>query len=146
MRKFRNIIYNYRNADDSFDAKGLHLNMIVDELNRTTVSVEVEIPNTGGDVIIGPMRSIRGARVNYTITRKGATPQYQAGEITIINNDTINPEWKRASVGDDVAPSGILLSVVVEPAQVNVGDIILRITNTTGDEVLFTYRINISEQ
>ena len=146
MDKFRNVNYPYRTPDDTFDAKGLQLNMIVDEINRYHTAVKVPVVASLGvtDVILGLSEDIDSATINYkAIFNKtiGSNPD-QSGNLVVNNSsETVLSalSWTRESTNH--------VSGSEETAQIEfliVGlDLVMRITNTSSVSLQFIYSINI---
>jgi len=146
MDRFRNINYPYANQDDTFTARGLQLNMIVDEINK--IHTEVKVPTIVSlgvtDIILGLSEDIDSATINYkAIFNKtiGSNPD-QSGNLVVNNSsETVLPalSWTRETT-NHVAGSE-------ETAQIEfliVGlDLVMRITNTSSVSLQFIYSINI---
>jgi hypothetical protein len=131
MDRFRNINYPYRNQDDTFDAKGLQLNMIVDEINRITIGVPVIVEKSGTtDVVIGLITKVKAVFIDYwTDTADTFITNYaQTGTVEIRNglehpNQPVLDMLRHSSGNQPQQPT----MVVIQDA----GNIVLRITNTT---------------
>jgi hypothetical protein len=137
MDKFRNVNYPYATPDDTFDAKGLQLNMIVDEINRITIGVPIIIEKSGStDVIIGRVDKVKAAFIDYwTDTADTFITNYaQTGTVEIRNGlehpNTPVLDMLRHSSGNQPQQPTI---VVIQDA----GNIVLRITNTTALDMEF---------
>ena len=147
MDKFRNVEYDYRTPDDSFDAKGLHLNMIVDEINELTAGIDLLPVSFLGvtDIVLGRQLDIDAAFIDYKIKY----PDYsivnadQSGKLEVNNSmypgDAPTLSWTRESVNHTV---GTEENVTIEFLIVG-ADLVMRVTNTSGSELEFTYTLKI---
>jgi hypothetical protein len=131
MDKFRNVNYPYRTPDDTFDAKGLQLNMIVDEINKITIGVPVIVEKLGTtDVIIGNVNKVKAAFIDYwTDTADTFITNYAQTGTVEIRNGLEHPnvpvlDMLRHSSGNQ--PQQPTIAVIQDA-----GNIVLRITNTT---------------
>ena len=148
MDKFRNVNYPYRTPDDTFDAKGLQLNMIVDEINKLTEGTEV-LPITFlgiTDVVLGQSKDIDSAVVDY----KAIFPDKLIGSNTdqsgtlVVNNSSDHAgipdlSWTRESVNHASGSensAGIAFLIVG-------GNLVMRLSNTTGNPLYFVYSVKI---
>jgi hypothetical protein len=147
MDKFRNVNYNYQTPDDSFIARGLQLNMIVDEINDITAGISPDpIASVGvTDIVLGPEKDIDAAFIDY----KATFPTYslvnvdQTGKLEVNNSmyhgDAPKLSWTREST---VQTSGTENVVGIEFLIV-VNDLVMRVTNTTGVDMNFNYSLKI---
>lgn len=148
MDRFRNINYPYRNQDDTFDAKGLQLNMIVDEINRITEGIEVAPIGLLGvtDVILGQSKDIDSATIDY----KASFPDKAIGSnadqsgVLVVNNSSEHAgipdlSWTRESVNH---ASGSEETAEIEFLVVS-ANLVMRITNTSGNDLQFIYTLKI---
>ena len=124
MDRFRNVNYPYRNQDDSFIARGLHLNMIVDEINQDN-AIELEIGTT--DIILGPSKTLKAVDLTYVALYPDYGPgsRDSAGEITIMNgmdSDTPRLDWYHDSTTDNT-------SVIILTPMIVGSNLILRVQN-----------------
>lgn len=131
MNRFRNINYPYANPDDTFIARGLQLNMIVDEINAITIGTPVIIEKSGTtDVVIGLISKVKAAFIDYwTDTADTFITNYaQTGTVEIRNGlehpNTPVLDMLRHSSGNQ--PQQPTIAVIQDA-----GNIVLRITNTT---------------
>jgi hypothetical protein len=137
MDKFRNINYPYRTPDDSFIARGLQLNMIVDEINALSIGTPVIVEKLGTtDVVIGSVDKVKAAFIDYwTDTYDTFITNYaQTGTIEIRNGlrHTNVPVLDMIRHSSGSYPAQPTIAVIQDA-----GNIILRITNTTALEMEF---------
>ena len=150
LKKFRNITYPYRTDDDTFIARGYHLNVLVDAINDIDTGVNVPIDAAGSaDIILGLSKDIDAAFIDYKLHCPDTviTDYDQSGHLEV-NNSLEHPEparqavtWTREST-NHAAGSGS--EEVVTFAFLKVGaDLIMRVTNTTGEPMQLTFTANI---
>jgi hypothetical protein len=150
MDRFRNINYPYANQDDTFQARGLHLNMIVDEINNLHSGVPVDdITNTEvRDIVLGLSKDIDAAFIDYKYTIPTSPGIFnnwdQSGRLQANNSSehANSPalSWTQESTNHAPGAESIVLTfefVVVE------GNLILRVTNHATYTVQFTYTLKI---
>ena len=149
MDKFRNINYPYRTQDDTFDAKGLQLNMIVDEINNLSIGVEVPEIVFGGstDITLGLSKDIDAAFIDYKgkfPTSSGISPnQDEVGTLEVNNSSehANKPQliWTReCTFTEDTQPNSIEIEFLVVAT-----NLIMRVTNTSGNTLDFTFTAKI---
>ena len=144
---FKNITYPYQTADDTFVARGYHLNLLRDEILKIGEGVTVDMPSTGAstvtDILLGFSSDIDVVFIDYkyTFPARIGTNIDQTGSLNI-NNSL-----------EHAVP--LLQSIVVQRESVNhitgyenlvtidcvkVSDFLyLRVTNTTTDDMAFIY-------
>lgn len=145
MDRFRNVNYPYKNQDDTFTARGLHLNMLVDEINDLHTGIEVPTIDSLGvtDVVLGRSKEIDSATINYkAIFDKtiGSNPD-QSGTLVVNNSsDEVLSElsWTRETTNHYSGSEEIL---TIEFLVVGV-ELIMRLTNTSSNALQFIYTIN----
>ena len=147
MDRFRNINYPYRDQDDTFTARGLHLNMIVDEINNITEGIQI-VPVIAAlgttDVILGTSQDIDSATINYKVILAktiGSNPD-QSGNLVVNNSseETLPAlSWTRESTNH---VAGSEEAVTIEFLVVS-NNLVMRITNTSGYDLQFIYTLNI---
>ena len=133
LQKFRNVTYPYKNQDDTFTARGYHLNILVDAVNGGGDSLELELGTT--DIILGPSANIKGVDLLYSALYPTYAPgnRDSAGEITIANgNDSDTPtlSWYHDSTFDNT-------SVLTLTPMIVGSNLILRVENLIGDILEF---------
>lgn len=145
MDKFRNVNYPYVNQDDTFDAKGLHLNMIVDEINSRDVGTEVPDIAFGdsADLILGLSTDIDAAfidyRASFPLSSAIGTQLDETGTIVVNNSsEHINKTALTHTRESGNHSQGSLTNVGIDVVLVGLY-IVLRITNGTSDNMKFTY-------
>ena len=145
MDRFRNINYPYANDDDTFIARGYHLNQIVDEINDQHTGIEVpEIPSLGStDIVLGRSDDVDSATVQYKaiFDKTVGSSTDQSGTLVVNNSleETLpDISWSRESVNH---ASGSEEIMTVEFLKVGI-DLVLRITNTSGNALKFIYTFN----
>jgi hypothetical protein len=145
MDKFRNVNYPYATPDDTFDAKGLQLNMIVDEINNLSRGVEVPEIAFGGstDITLGQSKDIDAAFIDYKgkyPDSSGISPNIDEVGTLEVNNSSEHSNkpqliWTReVTFTDSTNPQSIEIEFVIVGAE-----LVMRITNTSGNTLKFTY-------
>lgn len=147
LKRFRNINYPYKDQDDTFIARGYHLNVLVDDINNLHVGFDVVPIDAAGttDVILGRSKDIDAAFIDY----KAIFPDVnigsnldQAGTLEVSNSsEAILPDlsWTRESTNHTV---GAELTVTIEFLIVG-ADLVMRLTNTSSYTMNFTYTAKI---
>ncbi len=145
LQRFRNITYPYANDDDTFVARGYHLNVLVDTINEYQIGVEVDpIDFTGSiDIVLGNSVDIDAAYIDYKgkfPDSSAISPNYdEAGKI-IVNNSSehVNkPQliWTReAAFTEGTTPTNIDIEFLVISNQLT-----MRVTNNSGNTLHFTF-------
>jgi len=133
LQKFRNINYPYANDDDTFQARGYHLNVLVDAVNGGGDSLELGLGTT--DIILGLSADLKGVDLMYAALYPDYGPgnRDSAGEITIVNgNDSDTPilSWYHDSTRDNTN------EITLTP-MINGSNLILRVENLIGDILEF---------
>jgi len=147
MDKFRNIEYDYRTPNDSFIARGLQLNQIVDEINGMTIGNPVVLTNSGIDTVdisLGKIGDIDAVEIGYkaTFDIPAGSSLDQSGTLNVNNSmDNLIPKlsWTRESVNHTQGSEEELEIEFVSLA----GYLIMRVTNTTLYNLEFTYNTKI---
>ena len=146
MDRFRNINYPYKDQDDTFTARGLHLNMLVDEINSLDDTSPVVVGASGVlDIILGESRDIDSAFIDYKAAwpdtlAPGQLQQDQTGKL-IVNNSlehALNPEltWTREAVRSAGSSNPVLAGIDFLKIGLN---LVMRVTNNS-----LTYTLNFS--
>jgi hypothetical protein len=149
MDRFRNINYPYRTQDDTFDAKGLQLNMIVDEINNLSRGVEVPEIAFGGstDIPLGQSKDIDAVFIDYKgkyPTSSGISPNQDEVGTLEVNNSSEHANapqliWTREATYTSASqPQNIEIEFLVVGAE-----LIMRVTNTSGDTLHFIFTAKI---
>ena len=149
MDRFRNINYPYRDQDDTFIARGLQLNMIVDEINNLSRGVEVPEIAFGGstDISLGQSKDIDAVFIDYKgkfPTSSAISPNKDEVGTLEVNNSSehVNqPQliWTReATFTEATQPQSIDIEFLVVGAQ-----LVMRVTNNSGDTLNFTFTAKI---
>jgi hypothetical protein len=149
MDKFRNVNYPYATPDDTFDAKGLQLNMIVDEINNLTRGVEVPEITFGvsTDITLGQSKDIDAVFIDYKgkfPTSSAISPnQDEVGTLEVNNSsEHVNkPQliWTRECTYTSASqPQNIDIEFLVVGAE-----LIMRVTNNSGNTLHFTFTAKI---
>lgn len=145
ISKFRNIPYPYANQNDTFIARGYHLNELVDEINKLTAGVPVEIPISGNlEVELGEARFIDAAFIDYKAIFPTAPSNInQVGEVQVNNdyNHSSEPSitWSRESTNPNIgSEEGATFEFVVIDSK-----LVFRITNTTSYPMEFTFTVKL---
>jgi hypothetical protein len=149
MKKFRNINYNYATPDDSFIARGLQLNEIVDEINNIYRGVSPEaIAASGGTMIIQLAKSedLEQAIIDYKYTVPGASEiggnADQTGQLRI-NNSMESPNQSLSHIRESEnhgsgSEDQVVFDVTHDGKYIN-----LEITNNLGNPIEFNYTLKI---
>ena len=149
MDKFRNINYPYATPDDTFIARGLQLNMIVDEINNLSIGVEVPEIAFGGstDITLGLSKDIDAAFIDYKgkyPDSSAISPNYDEVGTLEVNNSSENANkpqliWTReATFTESTTPANIDIEFLVTG-----GALIMRVTNNSGNTLYFTFTAKI---
>jgi hypothetical protein len=148
MDKFRNINYPYANQDDTFTARGLHLNMLVDEINKISEGITVDPITFLGvtDVILGQSKDIDSAVIDYKTSypdKNIGSNADQSGTF-VVNNSSEHANipdlsWTRESTNH---ASGSEEIADIEFLVVS-NNLVMRITNNSGNPLYFIYTIKI---
>ena len=145
MDKFRNVNYPYANDDDSFIARGLHLNQIVDEINSWSIGNPVIVAALGAtDIVLGPSEDIDAGFVDFkaifpAFGGPGINPD-QVGQIVINNSsEEIYPDLSH-TIEYTVHGGDPHSDLTIDVLKV-VNDLVLRVTNVSGYELNFLYNL-----
>lgn len=145
MERFRNIIYPYQNEDDTFIARGYHVNQIVDALNDSQSGAIVDvIASTGiSDLVIGRQDTIDAIFIDYSYkTGDTVVNRNQSGHIKVENsNSEATPviSWTRESV---VHTAGTEEDVTFEFV-IDGYNLVMRVTNSSGYDLSLAYTAKI---
>ena len=149
MDYFRNINYPYRTQDDTFDAKGLQLNMIVDEINALSIGAEVPDIAFGGstDINLGQSKDIDAAFIDYRASfpdSSGIGSQMDETGKLMINNSSEHANQTALTHTREAGNhgQGSLTNVEIDVLKVGAA-IIMRVTNGTSNTMKFTYTSKI---
>lgn len=144
LKKFRNINYPYRTDDDTFIGRGYHLNVLVDAINGITSGENVDFDPVGsGDIVLGLSKDIDAAFIDYKLhfPETALTDYDQTGTLEVNNSlehdevDRRKITWTRESTNH---AAGTEEAVTFEFLKVG-ADLVMRVTNTTGEPVKFTF-------
>lgn len=146
LQRFRNITYPYANDDDTFVARGYHLNQIVDEIVGSSEPVEILFGGST-DITLGFSTDIDAAFIDY----KGKFPTSSAissnvdevGEIVVNNSsEHLNkPQliWTReCAFTESTTPANIGIEFLIVA-----GKLVMRISNASGNTLHFTFTAKI---
>ena len=140
LPRFRNINYPYANDDDTFIARGYHLNQLRDEINLGESGAAVEVAASAVvDITLGLSTEIDAVFIYYKILYVGADYPDEVGKLEIKNS------MEHATVGQqDVTiereSSTLQSSEDVDIDSVRVGlNLMLRVTNNYANDIVFLY-------
>ena len=144
---FRNITYPYQTADDTFVARGYHLNLLRDEILRVGGGLTLDMPSTGAstvtDILLGFSADIDAAFIDYKyfFPLRTGTNIDQTGSLNINNSlEHAVPGLQgivvqRESVNHDTGYENLVTMDCVKITDL----LYLRVTNTTTDDMVFIY-------
>lgn len=144
LQRFRNITYPYQNQDDTFTARGYHLNQLVDAINNLHSGIPEEIDGLGSsDIVLGRSRDIDAAFIDYSYIfpgEPGIGGNYDQTGSMSVNNSSNHTEssqlsWQRESINHT---GGVEQVVTIEFVVVGL-DLVMRVTNTTSYAMKFSY-------
>lgn len=140
LQKFRNVIYPYKDQDDTFIARGYHLNLIVDAFNAAPEgggqAVELPFGDPDVDIILGVSADTNAVNVLYAANYPDAGPSNMdsAGKLIISNgaeSDIPRLEWEHDSTRDNTSNLTLTPMVVGD-------DLVLRVSNLSGNTLHFS--------
>ncbi len=148
LKTFKNVNYPYKDQDDTFFARGLHLNMLRNWVISLFNGISISAPwNEGLSIVLGRSENIDGAEIDYNGVFPGSPGiggQYdQVGELSI-NNSMEHASNQRLSFTRESVNHGGGTSTNIDIDIVKSGDnLVMIVTNNTGYDMDFSYTLKI---
>jgi len=149
MDRFRNINYPYADQDDTFQARGLHLNMLVDEINNRDSGVEVPVIEwgTSTDIVLGLSTEIDAVFIDYRAKFPSSSAiglqMDETGKL-VVNNSSEHTEKTALTHTREAGnhSQGSLTNVGIDVVLVGL-NIVLRVSNGSSYDMDFTFTSKI---
>lgn len=137
IKKFKNIPKVYQSPDESFIARGVHLNKIVEYLTicggiKEGINDMILGDNAATPIIIGDLRQDRSIHIVYTIVRGSS---YQEGILRILN-DGVNV-FIIDDYQDNTISSGVVFTVDIFGNDIR----LIATLTSTGNSAIFKAQV-----